>query len=56
MVNILIDGSVGFFQKKANFSPVTISEILSALELINQRPLKMHHQQTAIESFRACSD
>ncbi|MCL3855464.1 IS30 family transposase, partial [Lactiplantibacillus plantarum] len=35
---------------------VTTDEILAALELINQRPLKIHHQRTAIERFRACSD
>jgi IS30 family transposase len=45
-----------FFPKKTNFSQVTTDEILAALELINQRPLKIHHQQTAIERFRACSD
>ncbi|MGA3272448.1 IS30 family transposase [Lactiplantibacillus pentosus] len=45
-----------FFPKKTNFGQVTTDEILAALELINQRPLKIHHQQTAIESFRACSD
>ncbi len=45
-----------FFTKKTNFSQVTTDEILAALELINQRPLKIHQQQTAIESFRTCSD
>ncbi|TDG58859.1 hypothetical protein C5L17_000665, partial [Latilactobacillus sakei subsp. sakei] len=45
-----------FFPKKTNFSQVTTDEILAALELINQRPLKIHHQQTAIERFRAYSD
>nr|WP_162261584.1 hypothetical protein [Liquorilactobacillus mali] len=30
--------------------------VAGKLELINQRPLKIHHQQTAIERFRACSD
>lgn len=45
-----------FFPKKTNFDQITTDEILAALELINQRPLKIHHQQTAIESFRACSD
>ncbi|MDT6952226.1 IS30 family transposase [Companilactobacillus alimentarius] len=45
-----------FFPKKTNFSQVTTDEILAALELINQRPLKIHHQQTAIERFQACSD
>ncbi|MCC6117902.1 IS30 family transposase, partial [Lactiplantibacillus plantarum] len=45
-----------FFPKKTNFSQVTTDEILAALELINQRPLKIHHQQTAIERFRTCSD
>ncbi|MBS1014261.1 IS30 family transposase [Levilactobacillus brevis] len=45
-----------FFPKKTDFSQVTTDEILAALELINQRPLKIHHHQTAIENFRACSD
>ncbi|MCT4396977.1 helix-turn-helix domain-containing protein [Periweissella beninensis] len=45
-----------FFPKKTNFDQITIDEILAAPELINQRPLKIHHQQTAIEGFRACSD
>ncbi|MBS0945159.1 IS30 family transposase, partial [Lactiplantibacillus plantarum] len=45
-----------FFPKKTNFGQVMTDEILAALELMNQRPLKIHHQQTAIESFRASSD
>ncbi len=44
------------FLKQSNFNHVTINEIIAALEPINQRPLKIHHQQIAIESFRACSD
>ncbi len=39
-MNISIDGYVGFFPKKTNFDQVTTDEILAALELINQRPLK----------------
>ncbi|MXI84903.1 hypothetical protein GRZ59_14595 [Lactobacillus paracasei] len=31
-------------------------KICTRTELINQRPLKIHHQKTAIERFRACSD
>ncbi|KHO12435.1 putative transposase IS1070, partial [Latilactobacillus curvatus] len=51
-MNILIDGYAGSSRKKTNFSQVMTDEILAALELINQRLLKIHHQQTAIERFR----
>ena len=45
-----------FFLKKANFNQVTINEIIAALEPINQRPLKMYYQQTAVENYRTYSD
>ena len=54
-MNILIDGYAGSSRKRPILA-ITTDEILAALELINQRPLKIHHQQTAIERFRACSD
>ncbi|MFC0290270.1 IS30 family transposase, partial [Bombilactobacillus bombi] len=35
---------------------VTADQVLEAVELINNRPLKLHQYRTAIEVFRACSD
>ncbi|RHW52088.1 IS30 family transposase [Bombilactobacillus bombi] len=45
-----------FFPKQTNFNQVTAEQVLEAVELINNRPLKLHHYRTAIEVFRACSD
>ncbi|MBA1435159.1 hypothetical protein EQ827_07885, partial [Lactobacillus bombi] len=45
-----------FFPKKTDFKQVTADQVLAALELINNRPLKLHNYRTAIEAFRACSD
>ncbi|WP_181189606.1 IS30 family transposase [Bombilactobacillus bombi] len=45
-----------FFPKKTDFKQVTANQVLEVIELINNRPLKLHNYQTAIEVFRACSD
>lgn len=45
-----------FFPKQTNFDQVTADQVLEAVELINNRPLKLHQYRTAIEVFRACSD
>lgn len=45
-----------FFPKKTNFSKITEDDLIEALELINNRPLKINQLQTAIEKFRVCSD
>lgn len=41
-----------FFPKKTNFKNVSNESIFEALELINNRPLKVNSYQTAIEVFR----
>lgn len=49
-----------FFPKKTNFNFVSEDEVFEALELINNRPLKILNGNTAISTFRkyfdGCSD
>lgn len=42
------------FPKKMNFNQVIADQVLEALELINNRPLKLQNCRTAIEFFRTC--
>ncbi|WP_047975379.1 IS30 family transposase, partial [Fructobacillus sp. EFB-N1] len=45
-----------FFPKKSNFRDVDEQRLYEAIELINNRPMKLHNYQTPLEVFRSCSN
>ncbi|WP_421825122.1 transposase, partial [Fructobacillus cardui] len=40
-----------FFPKKSHFRDVSEQRLYEAVELINKRPMKLHHYQTPLEVF-----
>ncbi|CAK1250684.1 IS30 family (Tra8) [Fructobacillus fructosus] len=45
-----------FFPKKSNFRGGDEQRLYEAIELINNRPMKLHNYQTPLEVFRVCSN
>lgn len=59
-MNVLIENYDGFFPKKTNCNHISEDKVFEAIELINNRPLKILNGNTAISTFRkyftGCSD
>ena len=45
-----------FHQGKLNFDHMTTDQLLEAIELINNRPLKLNNYFTDVKIFRTCSN